>query len=162
MKLRREWITPFSAGMFLISAVTGVMLFFHLGVGLTHGVHEWISWALLAGVALHLAVNFAAIKKFLLNARGLAILSCCCVVLLFSSFSSGGGKGGSATGVMVDRLTGVPLTTLAQVAGVEVEQLRARLSEAGLTWQSDEQSLRDLVGGDRGRLMHLLGELLAR
>ena len=34
MTIRREWITPITAGAFLLSAVTGILIFFHIGTGL--------------------------------------------------------------------------------------------------------------------------------
>ena len=29
MNIRREWMTPITAGTFMLSAVTGVLIFFH-------------------------------------------------------------------------------------------------------------------------------------
>ena len=51
MSIKREWATPITIGAFLLSAVTGVLLFFHLDSGLNKLAHEWLSWVLLAAVA---------------------------------------------------------------------------------------------------------------
>ena len=51
MAIKREWVTPIAAGGFLISAVTGVLMFFHLDTGLNKVAHEWLSWVFLGGVA---------------------------------------------------------------------------------------------------------------
>jgi hypothetical protein len=40
MTIQREWVTPIAAGAFLISAVTGVLIFFHVDSGLNKVAHE--------------------------------------------------------------------------------------------------------------------------
>mgnify|MGYP006339522549 CR=1 FL=1 len=55
MKLQRDWITPITMGAFGLLAATGVLMFFHIDSGLNEAVHEWLSWVLLGGVALHAA-----------------------------------------------------------------------------------------------------------
>lgn len=39
MAVQREWATPVAAGAFLLSAVTGVLIFFHIDSGLNKFVH---------------------------------------------------------------------------------------------------------------------------
>ena len=70
MAVQREWATPVAAGAFLLSAVTGVLIFFHIDISLNKFVHEWLSWTLLGAVALHLAANFGGIKRHLVTHRG--------------------------------------------------------------------------------------------
>jgi hypothetical protein len=55
MKLQRQWIAPLTMGAFLLSAATGALMFFHLDSGLNKAAQEWLSWALLGGVALRAA-----------------------------------------------------------------------------------------------------------
>jgi hypothetical protein len=50
MAIQRERVTPIAAGAFLLSAITGVLIFFHVDSGLSKLAHEWLSWALLGGV----------------------------------------------------------------------------------------------------------------
>ncbi|EWS63204.1 hypothetical protein Y695_03563 [Hydrogenophaga sp. T4] len=40
---QRPWITPLVMGSFALSAVTGVLMFFHLDTGLNKAAHE--CWA---------------------------------------------------------------------------------------------------------------------
>lgn len=60
MTIRCERVTPITAGAFLLSAVTGMLIFFHADSGAKKFVHEWLSWVLLAGAGLHVAVNLPA------------------------------------------------------------------------------------------------------
>jgi hypothetical protein len=62
---QREWVTPIAAGAFLLSAVTGVLIFFHVDSGLNKVVHEWLGWVLLGGVALHVIANFSGFRRHL-------------------------------------------------------------------------------------------------
>ena len=55
---QRPWITPVVIGAFTLSAVTGVLMFFHLDSGLNKTAHEWLSWAMVIGVVL-LALTFS-------------------------------------------------------------------------------------------------------
>jgi len=66
----RPWITPVVIGAFFLSAVTGVLMFFHLDSGLNKTAHEWLSWAMVIGVALHLLLNVAAFKRYFTQTTG--------------------------------------------------------------------------------------------
>ncbi|HEY1090516.1 MAG TPA: DUF4405 domain-containing protein, partial [Burkholderiaceae bacterium] len=65
LSAQRPWITPVVMGAFLLSAVTGVLMFFHLDSGLNKTAHEWLSWAMVIGVGLHVLLNMPAFKRYL-------------------------------------------------------------------------------------------------
>ena len=44
----RESATPLTIGSFLLIAITGVLMFFHLDSGLNKLAHEWLGWAMIA------------------------------------------------------------------------------------------------------------------
>ncbi len=164
MKMTREWITPITTGAFLLTAVTGVLLFFHADTGLNKAVHEWLSWIFLAGAVLHLAVNFTAFKKYLTQRRGQVLLGVF-VLLLVLSFAPVGGHHHEEHQrpfmPPIRALAQAPLTTLAQVARTTPDQLRKRLTGAGVAVSSDQQSISELVGDDFRAQMHLLEKLLS-
>ena len=37
-----RYATPLTLGLFAVSALSGVALFFHLAPGAFHGMHEWL------------------------------------------------------------------------------------------------------------------------
>ena len=47
-KLLSAYATPFVTGLFLISTISGLALFFHVGPRGFRGMHEWLSLVLLA------------------------------------------------------------------------------------------------------------------
>jgi cytochrome b561 len=67
----REWATPLTIGSFLVIAVTGVLMFFHLDSGLNKLAHEWLAWAMLAAVGLHAAVHFKSFSRYFTRPRHL-------------------------------------------------------------------------------------------
>ena len=161
MKMTRDWITPITTGAFLLTAVTGILLFFHAATGLNKAVHEWLSWVFLAGAVLHLTLNFAPFKKYLTQRRA-QILMGGFVLLLALSFVPMGEEEHHAPPFVppIKALARTPLTTLAQVAGTSPEQLRERLSNEGITVVSYQQSISELIGNDFRAQVHLLEELL--
>lgn len=160
MTIQREWVTPITVGAFLLSAVTGVLMFFHSDVGLNKVAHEWLSWALLVGVILHVFANFSSFKRHLVTHRGQLLIGLFTLVLLLS-FIGPPGKGEPPFMPPIKALSAAPLTTLAQVAQLSPEQLRERLAKVGLQPSSNQQSLSDLVGPDMHKQVHILNTLFS-
>ena len=86
----RPWITPLVIGAFLISAVTGVLMFFHLDSGLNKAVHEWLSWAMVVGVGLHVLLNATAFKRYFTQTTGRGVMGGMALVLVLSFIPVGG------------------------------------------------------------------------
>lgn len=149
LSAQRPWITPVVMGAFLLSAVTGVLMFFHLDSGLNKTAHEWLSWAMVIGVGLHVLLNMPAFKRYLKQTTGRVVIGAFALVLALSFIPAGGG-GGSEPGFAppVRALAKAPITVLAQVAGTSTEDVKAKLLAQGLTVTSDQQSVADLVGPD--------------
>lgn len=158
MNIPRDWATPITAGAFLLSAATGILIFFHADIGLNKAAHEWLGWLLLGGVALHTAANFSAFKRHLATRRGQLLIGVFALVLAASFFGSGEHREHPFE-PSIRALSQAPLTTLSQLAHVSPEQLRQRLAKAGVQPMSDEQSLRDLVGSDLQKQMRVLETL---
>ena len=56
-------------------------------------------------------------------------------------------------------LSAAPLTTLAQVARLQPEELRSRLVDAGLRPTSDAQSVADLAGSDVRKQVRVMAKV---
>ena len=160
MAIKREWVTPMVAGGFLLSAVTGVLMFFHLDTGLNKVAHEWLSWVFLGGMALHLTLNFEGLKRQLSQRKG-QVLAGLFMLILLVSFVPGGEKGEPPFAASVRALSQTSLTNLALVVEMNPAQLQDHLVKAGLPVQSEAQSLADLVGSDLRQQVDLLNKLIA-
>lgn len=157
--LNRRWVTPLVAGAFCLTAVTGVLLFFHLDSGLNRPAHEWLSWIMLAGVLLHLSTHMGSLRQHLGTKTGRSLIALF-AVLLALSFIPLGGERQPPFMASVDALSTVPLSTLAEVARISMPELQMRLRAAGLPAHSEDQTLAQLAGPDRGRRMHILQQVL--
>jgi hypothetical protein len=156
MKVQRSWVTPITAGAFLLSGVTGILIFFHLESGTGKFMHEWLGWVLLGGAGLHAVANFAGLKSHLATLRGQLLVGIFAVALLVSFIPFGGGQDEPPFMPPIRALSQVPLSTLAQVAQVTPEQLRDKLSKAGVQSTSDQQTLNELVGPDTRKQIHVM------
>jgi hypothetical protein len=63
----REWITPLTMGAFVLSAITGVLLFFKMKLGYVKLVHEWLSWLFIISAVIHIFVNRKALISYCLK-----------------------------------------------------------------------------------------------
>lgn len=163
IRISRDWATPLTAGSFVLLAVTGVLMFFHLDSGLNKLAHEWLSWVLVAAVGLHLASNWPAFRRYLVQRRGRVLIGAALVLLglSFVPASLVGAGGGEPPFVAPARaLARAPLPLLAQVAGVSAPEMQARLAAAGLPADGD-RSVAERVGPDTRRQMQVLARVLA-
>ena len=144
----RPWITPLVIGAFGLSAVTGVLMFFHLDSGLNKTAHEWLSWAMVIGVLLHLLLNMNAFKRYFTQTTARVVMGVFALVLALSFIPAGGAKSEPGFAPPVRALAQAPISVLAQVAGTSTDEVRAKLTAAGLTVANEQQSVADLVGPD--------------
>ncbi|WP_430462824.1 DUF4405 domain-containing protein [Thalassolituus sp. LLYu03] len=160
MTIKREWATPLTAGAFLLTAATGVLMFFHLDTGLNKEAHEWLSLVFLAGALMHVTVNFKAFKRYFSDNRGRGLIGLF-AVLLALSFIPLEEEGGKPPFVLpVQKLAAAPVTTLAQVAGVPADEMMTRLQRAGITLNSADQTLQSVTGDNLKQQMTILNSVL--
>lgn len=156
----REWATPLTMGSFALMAVTGVLMFFHLDSGLNKPAHEWLGWAMVAGVALHSAANFGSFKRYFSQRTALVVIGAFLLVLGLSFLPLGdkGGGGKPAPVKAAEALIDAPIPVLAQLTGKDAQTLVAQLNQAGIQVSADG-SLRQAVSG-RKQQMQALGLIL--
>jgi hypothetical protein len=123
----RPWITPVVIGAFFLSAVTGVLMFFHLDSGLNKTAHEWLSWAMVIGVSLHLLLHLPAFKRYFTQTSGRVVIGLFAAVLALSFIPAGGAGGEPGFAPPVRALAKAPIPVLAQVAGTSTEDVTHRI-----------------------------------
>jgi uncharacterized paraquat-inducible protein A len=155
MNVQRSWVTPITAGAFLLSGVTGIFMFFHLESGIGKFMHEWLGWVLLAVAVLHVIANYTGLKSHLASLRGQLLIGVFVVALLVSFIPVGSDQDEPFI-PPIRALSQVPLTTLAQVAKISPDQLHDRLSAAGIQPTSEQQTLNELVGPDMKKQIHVM------
>ncbi|MCB1514538.1 MAG: DUF4405 domain-containing protein [Hyphomicrobiaceae bacterium] len=152
MKISREWATPLTIGSFLLMAVTGILMFFHLDMGLNKLAHEWLGWIMVAGVIAHAVANWGAFKRyFIASASGRAIIAAG-VLVLAGSFATlpGGARDGFPPHIMAMKAVArAPIANVAPVAGRPADALLKDLAGAGISLPDSNASIESVVGGNR-------------
>lgn len=142
----RPWITPLLIGAFLLSAVTGSLMFFHLDSGLNKLAHEWLSWLLLGAVVLHVLLNATAFQRYFGRRTARWVIGLFAVLLALSFVPLRGKRPEPAFAPVVRSLAQAPLPVLAQVAGLSEAALKQKLADAGLPPEDEHRTLQDVVG----------------
>jgi Domain of unknown function (DUF4405) len=140
----REWATPLTIGSFIISAITGAVIFFHIRIGLVRPAHEWLSWFLVLGGILHIITNWTAIIRYFSRPissyiiTGFIILS----VLVFIPISE---KKVRPLHLSGNALLDTSLQIVALVAKEEPDDLLGKLRKRGVLVKNFEQTVQEIA-----------------
>jgi hypothetical protein len=147
----RSWATPITIGSFVISALSGVILFFHWNIGMMKPAHEYLSWFLIVGVAMHIVINWRSMLGYFKKPIPLAIIGTFFVLTALSFFTfggnspAGGGKNMKVAMKSFELLQSAPVTTIAQLSNVAPSTLTERLKAKGIVVESADQTLNNIA-----------------
>lgn len=144
--MKRYWITPLTMGAFVLTAVTGILMFFEITTGLVKPIHEWLSWTLVIGGLLHVIDHWTGIRKHLGTwwGRGFVVGGVLLVGIAVWPWSAGG-EGehrGNASEAILARAT---VAQVAQIEGVTVDSLIMRLTDAGARSVDADRTMGDIA-----------------
>jgi hypothetical protein len=153
--------TPLTAGLFAVSAVSGVALFFHWAPRTFHAMHEWLSVVLLAPFALHLLKNWKPLlayarRKTLLIPLALSLL----VAVPFALTAGKGGRAGNPAFQAVALMTEASLADLAPVLHAKPEELLHHLQQQGYKAGSTSDSVTAIANASQARPSDVLYAML--
>ena len=156
----REWATPLTMGSFVISAVTGVAIFFHIRIGMVGPAHEWLSWFLVLGGIFHVVTNWKPVISYSSKPISASIIA---VFLILSvlAFIPIGEKKARPLHLAGNALLDTSLQTVALVAKEDSRKLMEKLRGKGVLVENTEQTIQEIaVQSDKtGRV--LLGLIFA-
>lgn len=84
--LNRTCLSPFVTVAFIVIAVTGVLLFFHVKNGPIMVLHEWFGWLFVVAGAVHLLLNLRPLLAYLRQPAALISLGVGLVLVAFLWF----------------------------------------------------------------------------
>lgn len=144
--LLQRYATPLIAGLFLVSLISGIALFFHVGNALFHGMHEWISMVLIVPFLLHVLKNWPAMKRYFTRAPfTIAMVLSLSAALAFAIPSGKSSSGGPPQAAFAHAMLANSPAKLAPLLGTTPEILINRLKAAGFAAVSSDQSLVDIA-----------------
>ncbi len=138
-RLFQTYATPLITGLFLVSLVSGVALFFHIGPGGFHGMHEWLSMVLIVPFVLHIWKNWRPMTAYLRRApmAYALVLSLGAALAFLYPIGSGTGAGGPPQFAFAERVLAATPAELAPALHVTPEALTAALAAQGIPAQPD-------------------------
>jgi hypothetical protein len=160
----QSWVTPVTVGAFVLSAVTGVLIFFHLSPGLVHVVHEWLSWLLVAAVGLHLILHWRSFQRYFSRKPAVVLMALFALITLGSMLPINGGKSQDGDPRKLSRqLMGATerseLREMAAVLDVSSEQLLDRLQARGIKVNADTQTVTEVAQANGIETRKVLGTM---
>lgn len=145
--LIKRQATPYTTGLFLVSAVSGLALFLHVGTSWFHAMHEILSLVLLLPVALHMWRNWPAlVGHFRRPAMAVALAVSVALAGAFAFASGSGASGGRPPFAVFERLQAAPVAAVAPALGLDAATTTKLLVAAGLPVPADGESLAALAG----------------
>lgn len=151
----RRHSTAAAAALFGVVAVSGVLVFFHVGNALLMGMHEWLGLAFAAAAVLHVVRNGPAFAALVRRPRflwtGAAVLAVAAGLMAAS-----GPKGANPAVALIHAAERAPLAEVADVLGVPADRLMEALRGQGVAVDDPTASIAGLAaasGQDSRRLM---------
>lgn len=144
-KLLNRYATPFINGLFLVSLVSGIALFFHIGPSGFHGMHEWLSMVLIVPFVLHIWKNWKPMlcyfKRVPMAIALVASLAAAGVFLMPSSGEQTGRAGGPPQFRLARLVLNGTVADVAPIVGTDAETLLMQLGAQGFTVDGADQTL---------------------
>ena len=155
--MKRYWITPFTMGAFVLTGITGMLMFFKVRSGLVTPVHEWFSWALVIGGVLHVVDHWAGIRKHLEGKWGKgfvagALILVALAVWPWSASEEHERRSNPAEAILAK----ASVAQVAAIAGVSTESVIAGMERAGAPGVTSAQTVAavsEASGRPVGRLL---------
>jgi hypothetical protein len=158
--LMMRYATPLITGLFVVSLISGVALFFHLGQAYFHGMHEWLSMVLILPFALHLMKNWRPfLNYFRRSPMAIALALSLVAALPFVYQGATGAGGGNPVMGVVRALEMSTLANAAPVFGKTPDALKAALEQKGYTVASTAVTLGEVAKASSKESFQLIGDL---
>ena len=163
--LLNRYATPFVTGFFLISLISGVALFFHVGTAAFREMHEILSLVLILPFGLHVWKNWRPLLNYFRRAPfwiGSAVSLAAAIAFAWPAITgAAGGAGGPPPLALSNAVMKAPVAEVAPVLNVTAEDLLAGLKAKGFTVTGAEQSLVEIGKASGKDTMELAATLVA-
>jgi hypothetical protein len=156
MTSMKSWATPLATGTFIILAVTGTLMFFKVETGFIGPVHEWLSWALTAGVVLHIAANWKSFTGYFSRKPALAIIGTGILVTLIAIFAPVEKESNPRMNI-IKAVESSRLETVAEVAGQSGETIISKLGSKGITVDKPSMTIKEIAAKNSREERDILG-----
>ncbi|WP_346910556.1 DUF4405 domain-containing protein [uncultured Roseibium sp.] len=141
-----RYATPLITGLFMVSLVSGIALFFHVGGATFHGMHEWLSMVLIVPFVAHIWKNWRPFLNYFKRLpMTIALALSVAAAIPFAIPSSDGSTGGNPLVAVAGAVQNAPVTAVAALYGKTPEDMMDALKSQGLTVTSPDQTLLEVA-----------------
>ena len=137
----KAWAGPLTMGTFVVMTVTGVLMFFHLNVGMVKLLHEWLSWLFVAGAVAHLAVNWGPFLAYWRKPFAVGMMATLLVIGALALLPLGSRGSRPPFMAALRSLEQSSLSVVAQVAKRSPEAVMEELTKQGLRVRDATQTI---------------------
>jgi hypothetical protein len=145
----RKWATPLTIGAFALSAISGMMMFFHLNSALVKIIHEWGSWSLVIGGLFHVVGSWQAFVRYFSKPAARTIMAVFALLIIAFFLPLGGfaeGKGKKLPPAVLSRaLPEASFSTIANIAQHQPEELVKELELKGIVVKDKEETIHTIA-----------------
>ena len=160
-----RYATPLTTGLFLISLISGIALFFGIAQGTFHSMHEWLSMVLIVPFVLHLWRNWTPlVNYFKRSAMPIALAFSVIMAVAFVVWpagAEGGARQGPPQFAFASAVIAASPAEVAPVFGVTTDKLVADLKAQGFTSADADTALTDIATASGKSPMELYTLLMA-
>ncbi|MEF2070720.1 DUF4405 domain-containing protein [Consotaella aegiceratis] len=161
--LINRFATPLTTGMFAVSTISGVALFFGWMPSAFHSMHVWLSMVLLVPFALHVWKNWRPLvgyakKKTLYIPLILSLV----VAAPFALANMSNSRGGNPAFQAIPLMTQARLADLAPVLKTTPDALVANLEQRGYAVASTDETLASVANASGASANELLFALMPK
>jgi hypothetical protein len=156
-----RYATPFTTWLFMISLVSGVALFLHVGTNYFREMHEILSMLLIVPFVFHVWRNWGALlvyfrKSAMWIATGVSLAA----AGLFVVSAMGGPSGSDPRMAVVSAINNASLAAVASLAKIDEATAVERLKLAGFVDAAVGDTIPDLVTRSGKDAFDILGVVL--
>jgi len=133
MRLSRNFVTPFITLVFLVVALTGVLMLFHLFDGYTEVVHEILGLFFVIFSVLHIILNWKALKihfkKRVFVTATIAIVAISVLLIVQQHHNP------KLDTILLDRITKAPIGDVFKVLQIDSVEAVKKLEANGISFE---------------------------
>ncbi|WP_237151713.1 DUF4405 domain-containing protein [Oryzibacter oryziterrae] len=152
-----RYATPLTTGLFIVSLVSGVALFLHVGTQYFREMHELLSMVLIVPFVLHMWRNWGPLKNYFKRVPMYAGLAVCLIMAAPFAIEGASSTGTDPRMAAFGALQDAEVSTLALVAKTDEATIIKRLEAAGVSGATGADTLTGLAAKAGANAFELVG-----
>ncbi|MDD3591746.1 MAG: DUF4405 domain-containing protein [Sulfurovum sp.] len=140
---KRELATSFTATLFLIMGITGVMMYFHILDAFTKNMHEILGLAFVAVVVFHVFYNGNSMKHYF-SKKVFVSAVMITLVTAMGFIATASSQGENPKKIIIEAVLASPIEDAVGILGSDMETVERKLKQSNLSF-GHETSLMQLA-----------------